>query len=190
MRTTGSDGLYFDQPFTIAVTNVNETPTNITLSNSNIAENQAIGTLIGNINTTDPDAGNTFTYSLVTGTGSTDNASFSIAGNQLQANAVFDFETRNTYNIRVRTTDQGGLFFEQPLTVNVNNDPSDDPSITLAVSPSSVNEDGTTNLVYTFTRNGSTTNALTVKYGVAGTATFNTDYTQTGAASFTSTTGT
>ncbi|BAY22242.1 peptidase-like protein [Calothrix sp. NIES-2100] len=66
-----------------------------------------------------------------------------------------------------------------------------DPSITVAVgSPPSVSEDGSTNLVYTFTRTGSTTNALTVKYAIAGTATFNTDYTQTGAASFTATTGT
>ncbi|WP_275519457.1 Calx-beta domain-containing protein, partial [Trichormus sp. NMC-1] len=48
---------------------------------------------------------------------------------------------------------------------------------------------GTTNLVYTFTRSGVTTTALTVNYIVGGTATFNTDYTQTGATSFTSTTG-
>jgi Ca2+-binding RTX toxin-like protein len=54
------------------------------------------------------------------------------------------------------------------------------PSITLAVSPSSVTEDGTTNLVYTFTRSGVTTNALTVNYTVGGTATLNTDYTRTG----------
>ncbi|MFM6834580.1 MAG: Calx-beta domain-containing protein [Dolichospermum sp.] len=50
------------------------------------------------------------------------------------------------------------------------------PSITLAVSPSSVTEDGTTNLVYTFTRTGITTNALTVSYGITGTAD-STDYT-------------
>ncbi|MFM6517838.1 MAG: Calx-beta domain-containing protein, partial [Microcystis panniformis] len=67
---------------------------------------------------------------------------------------------------------------------------SEFPGITLAVAPASVTEDGTTNLVYTFTRNGVTTNALTVNYTVAGTATFNTDYTQTGAASYTVTTGT
>ncbi|MCA2701868.1 MAG: DUF4347 domain-containing protein [Microcystis sp. M179S2] len=66
----------------------------------------------------------------------------------------------------------------------------DAPTVTLAVSPSSVNEDGTTNLVYTFTRTGSTTSALTANYTVGGTATFSTDYTQTGAATFTSTTGT
>ncbi|WP_216644847.1 calcium-binding protein, partial [Microcystis aeruginosa] len=64
------------------------------------------------------------------------------------------------------------------------------PSITLAVSPASVTEDGTANLIYTFTRTGSTTSALTANYTVGGTATFSTDYTQTGAASFTSTTGT
>ncbi len=67
---------------------------------------------------------------------------------------------------------------------------NDDTNVTLAVSPSSVNEDGTANLVYTFTRTGVTTNALTVNYTVGGTATFSTDYTQTGAASYTATTGT
>ncbi|MFN7557552.1 beta strand repeat-containing protein, partial [Microcystis sp.] len=67
---------------------------------------------------------------------------------------------------------------------------NDDTSVSVTVAPGSVNEDGITNLVYTFTRTGVTSNALTVNYNVGGTATFNTDYTQTGAASFTATTGT
>jgi hypothetical protein len=54
---------------------------------------------------------------------------------------------------------------------------NDSPTVSLAVSPSSVTEDGTTNLVYTFTRSGVTTNALTVNYTVSGTATNGTDYT-------------
>ncbi|MBD2515623.1 hypothetical protein H6G93_11470 [Nostoc sp. FACHB-973] len=44
------------------------------------------------------------------------------------------------------------------------------PSITLAVSPASVLEDGTANLIYTFTRTEATTNPLTVNYGITGTA--------------------
>jgi hypothetical protein len=44
------------------------------------------------------------------------------------------------------------------------------PLISLAVSPASVTEDGTANLVYTFTRTGPTTNSLTVNYSIAGTA--------------------
>ncbi|GBD53519.1 hypothetical protein NIES298_40660 [Microcystis aeruginosa NIES-298] len=63
------------------------------------------------------------------------------------------------------------------VTGTINND---DTSVTLAVSPSSVTEDGTTNLVYTFTRSGVTTNPLTVNYTLGGTATLNTDYTRTG----------
>ena len=51
------------------------------------------------------------------------------------------------------------------------------PIITLAVFPASVPEDGTSNFIYTFVRTGSTTNALTVNYTVAGTATLGIDYT-------------
>ena len=60
------------------------------------------------------------------------------------------------------------------VTGTITND--DLPSITLAVAPASVLEDGTPNLVYTFTRTGPTTNALTVNYGITGTATNGTDY--------------
>jgi subtilisin-like proprotein convertase family protein len=59
-------------------------------------------------------------------------------------------------------------------TVNVSD--NDVPSITLAVSPAFVLEDGAPNLVYTFTRTGATTSALTVNYGITGTAD-GTDYT-------------
>ncbi|NCQ93649.1 MAG: hypothetical protein GPJ19_24075, partial [Microcystis aeruginosa LG13-13] len=54
---------------------------------------------------------------------------------------------------------------------------NDDTSVTLAVAPSSVTEDGTSNLIYTFTRSGVTTNLLTVNYSIGGTATNGTDYT-------------
>jgi len=50
-------------------------------------------------------------------------------------------------------------------------------TVSLALSPSSVTEDGTTNLLYTFSRTGATAAALTVNYTVAGSATLGTDYT-------------
>ena len=70
---------------------------------------------------TDPDTGDTFTYSLVTGTGSTDNTAFTIVDNQLKINASPDFETKSSYSIRVKTTDAGGLTFDKALTVTINN---------------------------------------------------------------------
>jgi hypothetical protein len=57
--------------------------------------------------------------------------------------------------------------------VNITNP---NPNITLAVSTGSVTEDGTGNLVYTFSRTGGTANALTVNYEITGTAD-STDYT-------------
>ena len=118
-----SDG-YKDSPettFTVSVSDVNENPTNLNLSNNTVAENSPLNTLIGNFTTTDPDTGNTFTYSLVTGTGSTDNSLFTIDGNQLKTNTTLDYETKNNYSIRVKTTDQGGLSYEKQLTVSVTN---------------------------------------------------------------------
>lgn len=63
-------------------------------------------------------------------------------------------------------------------------------AISLAVSPSEVAEDGTANLVYTFTRTGDVTTPLTVNYRVGGSATFDADYTQSGTKVFTKSTGT
>jgi methionine-rich copper-binding protein CopC len=53
-----------------------------------------------------------------------------------------------------------------------------DNVLTLAVNPAAgTAEDGTANLVYTFSRTGPTTAALIVNYTVGGTATLGTDYT-------------
>jgi hypothetical protein len=69
--------------------------------------------------------------------------------------------------------------------------PIDLPQVSVAVSPASVLENGATNLTYTFTRTGSTANAMTVNFSVGGTASFTEpDYTQSGAATFTATSGT
>ncbi|MEB3250174.1 MAG: DUF4114 domain-containing protein, partial [Merismopediaceae bacterium] len=98
----------------------NEAPTNLTLSATSIDENVPENSVIGTFSTTDPNTGDSFTYSLVTGDGATDNSAFSIVGNQLQINNSPDFETQNNYSIRVKTTDQGGLGFEKVLTITVN----------------------------------------------------------------------
>jgi glucuronoarabinoxylan endo-1,4-beta-xylanase len=121
VRSTDQGGLYFEKAFTITVTNVNETPTDISLSNTNVAENLPSGTAVGNFSTTDPDAGNTFTYTLVSGTGSADNGFFNITNNTLYTAASFNYEVKSSYNIRVRSTDQGGLYFEKAFTITVTN---------------------------------------------------------------------
>ncbi|MBO1048495.1 MAG: cadherin repeat domain-containing protein [Dolichospermum sp. DEX182a] len=164
VKTTDQDGLFYEKPLTIGVTNVNETPTNLTLSNSTVAENKAVGTVVGNLTSTDPDTGNTFTYSLVSGTGATDNSLFTIVDNQLQTNSVFNFETKNSYRIRVKTTDQDGLFYEKPLTIGVTN-VNEAPVITSAATATFA-ENGT-GTVYTVTATDADA-ATTLTYSLSG----------------------
>ena len=121
IRTTDQGSLYYEKAFTISVTDVNEAPTNITLSSATVAENSASGTTVGSLTTADPDTGNTFTYSLVSGTGGTDNSSFSITGNTLKTAAVFDYETKSSYSVRIRAADQGTLNYEKAFTISVTN---------------------------------------------------------------------
>ena len=121
LQTRDQGNLTFSKAFTITVNNLNDAPTALSLSATSINENVAANTLVGNLSTTDQDTGNTFTYSLVNGTGDTDNAAFIITGNQLQIQNSPDFETKDSYSIRVKTTDQGGLIFEKVLVVTVNN---------------------------------------------------------------------
>ncbi|MCX5672155.1 MAG: cadherin domain-containing protein [Planctomycetota bacterium] len=97
----------------------NESPTGINLSDTTVAENQPVGAAVGTLSTVDPDAGDTFTYALVPGTGSMDNASFTITGNTLQTAAVFDYEAKSSYSIRVRSTDAGGLWTEKAFAITV-----------------------------------------------------------------------
>jgi len=97
----------------------NSAPTDITVSATIIPENSALDTVVGTFSTTDVDSGDTFTYTLVPGTGSTDNASFNIDGASLRAGVAFDFETKSSYTVRVRTTDSGGATFEKTFTIAV-----------------------------------------------------------------------
>jgi hypothetical protein len=121
VRSTDQGGLWVEKQFTITVTNVNDTPTDISLSPSSVAENQPVNTVVGNFSTTDADTGNTFTYTLVSGAGDTDNGSFNILGSSLRTSASFDYETKNSCSIRVRSTDQGSLWVEKQFTITVTN---------------------------------------------------------------------
>ena len=143
VRTTDQGGLFFEKQLTITVVDVNETPTDIALSNATVAENSVTGTVVGELSSSDPDAANTFTYTLVSGDGDAGNATFMIVGGQLQVNGSLDFENQDTYSVRVRTTDQNNLFFEKNFVItvtDVNETPTD-----LALSPATVAENSALN---------------------------------------------
>ena len=131
VRTTDGERLFFERTFLIKVNDVYEAPTGVSTSDgpfsdgdtatTDIQENVAAGSVVARLNPANPDSNNRYTYELVAGAGDTDNASFTIEGNELKSNAVFDYESKNSYTLRVRITDRIGQSFEQPLTVRINN---------------------------------------------------------------------
>ncbi|MBO1351440.1 MAG: SBBP repeat-containing protein, partial [Hormoscilla sp. GUM202] len=173
VRTEDAVGLSYSENFTININDVNENPTDLDLSNNSINENVTANTLVGTFSTTDPDTGDTsFTYQLVDGVGGTDNAAFTILGDQLQIKSSPDFETQSSYSIRVRTEDAVGLSYSENFTININ-DVNENPT-DLDLSNNSINENVTANtLVGTFSTTDPDTGDTSFTYqlvdGVGGT---------------------
>ncbi len=103
-----------------APTQPNRPPTAIAVQPNSVPENKPVGTTIGTLTATDPDAGEVFTFALVSGAGATHNASVSISGgNQLRTAAVLDDAVTPALSIRVRVTDSAAHTFEQVLSITV-----------------------------------------------------------------------
>ncbi|MEO1253376.1 MAG: cadherin repeat domain-containing protein, partial [Bacteroidota bacterium] len=110
----------------------NNAPTALNLDNLSVLENQPTGTSIGLFATTDIETSDIHTYTLVDGVGDEDNVSFTINGSSLLSNEIFDAEIKNSYAVRVRTTDQRGGTFEAFFTISISDAPDAPTDISLS----------------------------------------------------------
>jgi gliding motility-associated-like protein len=95
-------------------------PTSVSLVASTVYENQGAGTKAGTLSSTADDPAATFSYSLVGGTGDTDNASFTIVGDEVHTTAALNYEAKSIYNVRVRSTAGSGQSLDQQFTIAIN----------------------------------------------------------------------
>jgi hypothetical protein len=121
VRSTDDLWWIVEKQFSVIISDVNENPTDISINNSNINENLGAGATVWTFTTIDVDTSNTFTYTLVSWTWSDNNGSFGISWGNLVANFSADYESKNSYTVRVRTTDNWLLFTEKQFTVSINN---------------------------------------------------------------------
>lgn len=142
LQTKDSIGLTFEREFILSVNDLNESPTDVTFSATTFDENISGGSAVATLSTKDLDAGDTHTYSLITGTGDNDNSVFTIHGNQIKINLSPDYETQDSYSVRIQTVDSGGLTFAKSFTLDVNDlietpisTPSPAPTPTPAATP-------------------------------------------------------
>ena len=126
---------------TITVTNVNEPPEfpSTETGARQVAENTAAGQNIGApLSATDPDAGETLTYSL----GGTDAASFAIVATsgQLRTKDPLNHEIKSTYTVTVTATDREDVSDTIEVTITVTN--VDEPPVVTGNSDISYVENG------------------------------------------------
>jgi hypothetical protein len=94
-------------------------PDTITLSNNSIQEGNLPGVMVGKLFTEDEDSIDSHSYQFVPGEGDDDNISFTLLGDLLLTSETFDFETKNQYLIRIRSTDLFGNYCEVPLVIQI-----------------------------------------------------------------------
>ena len=117
VQVTDSGGLTRNEPFTVAVTNVNEAPTAIGYTGPlAFNENAGPGNFVAQFNRTDPDVGDAQTYSLVNPDG---RYAISSSGQLTTGSTPTNYEAATSHGITVRVTDGGGNSIDRPFTVGV-----------------------------------------------------------------------
>lgn len=128
LKANDGNGGTYEEAFTISIGDANDAPTAVSLSPATIAENQPISTTVGTLSATDQDSGDTHTFTLVSGTGDTDNGRFAIVGGQIKTLQTFDYETdAKSYSIRVQADDANSGLFAQAIIISLT-DGNDDPT--------------------------------------------------------------
>lgn len=119
--------------FSGTVSEPNFAPTNIALSTSTVLENSALSTFIGALTTTDPNTGNTHTYTITSGSDIV-----TVIGANLVVNGDVNYEASATKSITIRSTDGGGLSFDKSFTLSITD--VNEPPTAMTLSTSTVPE--------------------------------------------------
>ncbi|MGR7908040.1 S-layer homology domain-containing protein [Lysinibacillus capsici] len=113
-------------------------PTDIELNNTTVQEKKPIGTTVGTLAAVDTGSSQTFTYSLQYG----DTSFFTIDGNVLKTNALFEYDTKNSYKITISVTDEAGNTLDKEFTIQITKNHAPSGSIIVnggQISTSSIN---------------------------------------------------
>ena len=138
VQTTDSAGNTYSEVVTISVNDlIDETPTDITLTGGSVDENAAAGTTVATLSTVDADAGDSHTYAITNDPSSF----FEIVGDEVRvaAGASIDFETDQSHDITVQTTDAAGNTYSEVVTLTVN-DLIDETPTDITLTGGSVDE--------------------------------------------------
>lgn len=137
-------------------------PTEIGLSNTTVQEMKPIGTTVGTLTATDSGSSQTFKYSLQSG----DTSFFTIDGNVLKTNMLFEYDTKNSYKITIRVTDEAGNTFDKEFTIQITKNNAPTGSIMINNGAAYTNS---TNVILTMTATDLEGEAIEMRFSNDGT---------------------
>lgn len=139
-----------DESWGVDNINIYEVNEGGTLGPIGIIENSVNGTVVGRVTATDQDIGDTISYSIVGGTGSSAFSINSTTGVITVANStLLNYESVTTYTLDIRATDNGtgSLFDAKTITINVLDLPENTAPVIGALGPLTVAENAANNTV-------------------------------------------
>ena len=123
VNLAGSGDITYTDTSVVEAAAKNKAPSDIALSATSISEG-ASSLIIGTVSTTDSDqtGGVAFKYSIVAADG-TDHAAFTINAEtgELSLNAQPDYETKSSYKVIIKSTDEGRKSYQEEFEITVNN---------------------------------------------------------------------
>ena len=103
IRATDNTGLSTEKAFMLSITDVNEEPQDIILSTNSLPENDIESAAV--VDVIDPDKYSNYSFSKSSGEGDDDNDHFNLVDNQLKPSFPLDYESKNSYKVRLRAFD-------------------------------------------------------------------------------------
>lgn len=154
VRVTDAGGLSIEKTVIIGLNEVaeapaNRAPTDITLSggakgNASVDENAGAGIVVGELAASDPDTGDSFTYTLLDDAGGRFRLDASGTRLLVSDGSLIDYEATTSYVVKVQVSDGKGGTFVKALAVAVNN--LNEAPTDLVFIGGTVDENATTNV--------------------------------------------
>ncbi|XP_028399274.1 protocadherin Fat 4-like [Dendronephthya gigantea] len=145
----GNPSLFINQVITVTLTDINERPTSVQLSNRQITENSDLDAVVGLLSTTDEDNSQTHSYTLIdsaAGRFKIDGRSLKVAisnSNCLAKGGDFcklNYEAKPSHQITVRSADNGNPVLSINATFTINLIDVNDQPRELSLSGNTVKE--------------------------------------------------
>src|SRR5690606_24256236 len=128
VRVKDAGGLSYDESIKIQLEDVNEKPTDLTISGGTVNENATQGTVVGQLTVKDADKGDSHTYSLVNDAGGRFTIDEKTGEIRVADGGKLNYESATSHKVTVRVTDSGGLSYDEAFKIgvkNVNEAPTD-----------------------------------------------------------------